>query len=1023
MLSSVFLSGATGIREVPLRSFVDPLLDSIDSILAWFSTELKQTTESYCDLETAEDVNTLVGRDGSLISVIRIFGVTRLIGTEEFESIHAGLTQSLQATLKRPGHVVQVYFAYDKEAVKPELAEILAPAKATAARLKLKIDDLFKERIEYISRYCAHEELYFVLWTRPYSLTNEQQQRAMKDKLKLIRDNKLPSFLNAQNLIAAVPDLRESHASFVRSLVTDLNALNIYCQLLEVHDAVYAVRESADPEFTDKDWRPVLPGDRIPIREVRPAANEISGLMWPPISRQVFPRDAVSIDLRTIRVGDRIYTPLFIDLFPQDLKSFISLFARTLPTQVPFRMSYLIESGGLAALSFKRMMAAILSWTAAHNGLVHDSLKMLNSLEVNSDDAIVKLQVSFATWAPEGNIRLLRTRAAELAKAVEGWGSCEVSEVCGDVFGGIASSILGYSATSVATPSVAPLSDVVHMLPFTRPASAWTHGALLLRSPDGKPWPYQPGSAQQTTWIDLMYARPGSGKSVLSNAINLALCLSGGIMRFPRIAVVDIGPSSSGLISLLKEALPPEEKHLVAYHRLRMTPDYSINPFDTQLGCRYPTAQERGFLVNFITLLSTPLGAERPYDGISDMAGLVVDELYKYLADDGKPHPYTKGIDLLVDDILSEIGFVLDERTTWWEVTDALFLAGFPHQAMLAQRFTTPLLADAAAICRSQVVEDLYGQVKAPTGEPLIQAFSRMISSAVREYPILSNVSQFDIGDARVVSLDLDEVAKSGGDAAERQTAVMYMLARYTMARHYYLTEDVLNDMPDSYREYHKKRISEIREDAKRIVYDEFHRTSKARAVRDQVILDMREGRKWNVQIALISQSLDDFDPVMVEFATSIFIMDAGPEQAIKRSTEIFGLSETARAALKTRVHGPRAGGATFLAQFATKNGMNTQLLTSTLGPIELWSFSTTAEDARVRNKLYLKIGPAEARRVLANLFPSGSVKSLIEARLAALKEQHGVIEEDNALSMTDQLLQEILDAYALNPDVKSLSK
>jgi intracellular multiplication protein IcmB len=591
------------------------------------------------------------------------------------------------------------------------------------------------------------------------------------------------------------------------------------------------------------------------------------------------------------------------------------------------------------------------------------------------------------------------------------------------VFGGIASSILGYSATSVATPSVAPLSDVVHMLPFTRPASAWTHGALLLRSPDGKPWPYQPGSAQQTTWIDLMYARPGSGKSVLSNAINLALCLSGGIMRFPRIAVVDIGPSSSGLISLLKEALPPEEKHLVAYHRLRMTPDYSINPFDTQLGCRYPTAQERGFLVNFITLLSTPLGAERPYDGISDMAGLVVDELYKYLADDGKPHPYTKGIDLLVDDILSEIGFVLDERTTWWEVTDALFLAGFPHQAMLAQRFTTPLLADAAAICRSQVVEDLYGQVKAPTGEPLIQAFSRMISSAVREYPILSNVSQFDIGDARVVSLDLDEVAKSGGDAAERQTAVMYMLARYTMARHYYLTEDVLNDMPDSYREYHKKRISEIREDAKRIVYDEFHRTSKARAVRDQVILDMREGRKWNVQIALISQSLDDFDPVMVEFATSIFIMDAGPEQAIKRSTEIFGLSETARAALKTRVHGPRAGGATFLAQFATKNGMNTQLLTSTLGPIELWSFSTTAEDARVRNKLYLKIGPAEARRVLANLFPSGSVKSLIEARLAALKEQHGVIEEDNALSMTDQLLQEILDAYALNPDVKSLSK
>jgi len=1005
------------------RSFIDPFLDSIDAILAWFSTELKQTVESYCDLETADDPHTLVARDGSLLSVVRIYGVTRLIGQEEFDMIHQGLTQSLQATLKRPGHVVQVYFVYDRDVVKPEIEAILSPARATSKRLNLELDDLFVERINYISKYCAHEELYFVLWTRPYSLTAEQLKRSSKDKLNFIREGKIPPFKNGQNLIAAIPDLREAHASFVRSVVTDLNALNVYSVLLEVHDSVYAMRYCCDPDFTAKDWQAVLPGDKIPIHEARPAAGEMSGLMYPPLARQIFPRDAQLINLRTIRAGDRIYTPIFIDLFPQDLKSFMSLFSRTLPTRVPWRISFLIESGGFATLSFKSAMASILSFTSAQNGLIHDAVKLLRGIDVNTDDAVVKLQVSLATWAPEGNIRLLRTRVAELAKAVEGWGTCEVSEVSGDAFAGVASSLLGFTANSVATPSVAPLSDVVYMLPFTRPASAWAYGALLLRSPDGKPWPYQPGSAQQTTWIDLMYARPGSGKSVLSNAINLALCLSGGITRLPRIAIIDIGPSSSGLISLLREALPPDSRHYAAYHRLRMTPDYSINPFDTQLGCRRPSPQERGFLVNFVTLLSTPLGAERPYDGVSDMAGLVVDEMFKYLSDEGKAHPYTHGIESIVDDILGEIGFVFDDRTTWWEVTDALFLAGFHHEAMLAQRYAMPLLADAAAICRTQVIEDLYGQVRAPTGEPLIQAFSRMISSAVREYPILSNITKFDIGDARIVSLDLDEVAKSGGDAAERQTAVMYMLARYALARHYYLTEDVLTDIPEAYRDYHRQRISEIREDSKRIVYDEFHRTSKARAVRDQVILDMREGRKWNVQIALISQSLDDFDPVMVEFGTSIFIMDAGPEQAIKRSTEIFGLSETARVALKTRVHGPREGGATFLAQFSTKQGMNTQLLTNTLGPIELWAFSTTAEDARLRNKLYAKLGPKEARRVLANLFPSGSVKSLIESRLSVLKEAQGMIEEGSNLSVADQLMEEILDAYSKNPDVKSLPK
>src|SRR5580692_1981796 len=121
------------------RTFIDPLLDSIDAILSWFSTELKQTVESYCDLETADDTYTLVARDGSLLSVVRVFGVTRLIGQEEFDMIHGGLTQGLQATLKRPGHAVQVYFSYDRETVKNEIAEILSPARATSRRLQLTL--------------------------------------------------------------------------------------------------------------------------------------------------------------------------------------------------------------------------------------------------------------------------------------------------------------------------------------------------------------------------------------------------------------------------------------------------------------------------------------------------------------------------------------------------------------------------------------------------------------------------------------------------------------------------------------------------------------------------------------------------------------------------------------------------------------------------------------------------------------------------------------------------------------------
>ena len=113
-----------------------------------------------------------------------------------------------------------------------------------------------------------------------------------------------------------------------------------------------------------------------------------------------------------------------------------------------------------------------------------------------------------------------------------------------------------------------------------------------------------------------------------------------------------------------------------------------------------------------------------------------------------------------------------------------------------------------------------------------------------------------------LVSLDLDEVAKSGGDAANRQTAVMYMLARYVLARHYFLTEDNIAICRKQYRDYHEKRVDGIPRRSKTncdLMNSIVPR--KLQAVRDQVIQDMREGRKWKVQIALISQSLDDFDP------------------------------------------------------------------------------------------------------------------------------------------------------------------
>ncbi len=1013
-------------------SILEGILDGVSFLGSTISVALKKSGSSYTDLQTADGEHDLIRDDGTLVSIIQIRGFIGLVGEEEYSRLIEQSLQTFNTPMKTVGHTWSMNFSYNIDQVKSKISDNYKLARQTAKRLNLDLDDVLRERVDYMSRYCSSEDVFLVINTHSDVLTGEQLRASSKDKIQSLKENKTPNFKKTQSPTVSIQEIRDAHKSFVSSVVADLNSAGVSCLLLPVHEAVYHVRNSAFPSFTDDKWSPVLIGDKIKPKVVEENLNvspeaDLADLLWPSLEAQLFPQDGEIFDIKTCRVGDRLFSSIYIDLYPKDVQPFTRLFARVIQNHFPWKMDFNVKGGGLSSLKFKRAMSSVLAFSSSQNRLINDAVKLLDYLDLETDDSVVIVRAVFSTWvnetgSREEDLKRLRTQVATLARAVQGWGTIDVTEVCGDPYEGAISSMLGMSSQSPAPKTVASLRDILKMMPLTRPASPWQNGSLMLRSPDGKLWAYQPGSPLQTTWIDMIYARPGSGKSVLSNAINLGLCVQGGIQRLPRIAVIDIGPSSSGLISLVKEALPEDQKHLATYIRFNMSKEYSINPFDTQLGSRFPLPLERSFLVNFISLLATPVGQAGAYDGIADLVGMVIDEVYKSLNDDSNPNVYTKGINTAVDEMLDNIKHQVDSKTSWWEVTDALFDAGHIREALLAQRNAVPLLSDLTSIARSAAVVDLYGKITVSTGENLIDAFVRMLSSAVREYPVLSRYTQFDLGEARVVSFDLDEVAKSGGEAADRQTSVMYMLARYIIAKDFYLNKEAVASLPEKYRLHHEKRAAELKEDQKRIVFDEFHRTAKSTAVRDQVLVDMREGRKWRVQVCVISQDLADFDDQIVKFATSTFIMDAGPEQAIKETTERFGLSKTAQTALRQSVRGPREGGATFLGQFATKNGNHLQLLTLTLGPVELWAFSTTSEDVLVRTVLYESLGPIEARRVLANIFPSGSASKYIHDKLNKHSEGTGVISDDEKNSIVTSVIESILKAYQENPNVRHLS-
>ncbi len=980
----------------------------IDESVAAILSALRQPIESFIQLETALDKDTLVAADGSLVSFIKLFGSRQIIGDTEYQWIIDQATLKLGSRFDRPGYAMQIYFMRDPSTSGQDLDIAMRGSRSAARTLELDLDDLFNERRRHLARYVAHEDLYIVLWTRPSVLLKPELDKALKDRSK---KKWVPSG-DAQNPMLALEPMVVLHKSYVSSIIAAFEELMMKVALLSSHEALCAVRNSIYPLIGHDKWRANLPGD--PLMPRVPGDKDASELLWPPLRQQVCTGDAAIVSPTIVRIGNLLWGGVDMTLAPAEPAPFTQLLARLIDNDLPFRLSYLIESAGAQSVGFRAFAAAVLGFSNDANKQIKESLSTLQKLA--QSEPVVKLRISLATYAPTGERKLIDSRIGALTQAIEAWGYCQASSAGGDPLEASLSSALGIACASTAPAAIAPFREVMKLLPWQRASSPFNDGAVVFRTVDGRVWPYQMGSTLTTTWFDLIFAQPGAGKSVLMNALNLGTVLTAGNSRLPYIAILDIGPSSSGLISLIRDALPMERRHEVVHFKLRMTPDYAINPFDTQLGCRYALPEERSYLTELLNLLCTPPGQEQSYDGMTQLIGLCVDEMYRWRDDAGantEPRPYLMRVEYDVDEAISKYNIHLPEDPYWWDVVDALFEHEAYHEAMLAQRHAVPTLVDAVTAARRPQIRALLEETQVgSSAETIIHAFERMISSAVREFPILASVTRFDIGAARIAAVDLQEVAPQGDASSDRQTAVMYMLARYVLVRSWWFNVDMLRTVPERYRAYHEARIRDIRETPKRICLDEFHRTSKVQSVRSQIIRDVREGRKWGVQIVLASQLLDDFSKDMVDLATGVWICGtAVSDRAISDTAERFGLSDTARWVMRYRLTGPRPSGAPVLLLLSTNEGRYEQHLVNTMGPVELWALSTSAEDVALRTQLYSVMGAGSARQLLAKFYPGGSARQEIRRRVVQRTESGEV--EGGATSAVIKELADELIAYS----------
>lgn len=975
--------------------------DSLDEIFKG-AADWGTGVGSITDLQTVDGPTTFALSDGSLMTLLRVGGALSLVGEEEFSRQKDAVYTEMSSHMAHVGHSVAIHFLFDPFN-HDDVDESIETMRLTAKQIGFELNDVLDDWSSAIKKYTRSESIYMALYTRITALP-PSDQRAQKKEI-VMQDRSAPSVRDTQRTEHIATGLRDQHESFVQATVESLKKGGVDCSIMEVHDAVYIMRSTMHPKQTSKNWRALLPGDTIPRRYMDDGRAGPAEVMYPSLHRQIFRDSILFTDARTIQCDGIYHRPVMIDVPPQNPSNFDTFFSRMCNADYKWRFSIHLDGDGLGMSGWKDIFASVFYITSSINRQYTSAKKEMKHLVEIDGEKSVRLRIT--TDVMSDDLKIVNRGANEMSVALQGWGSADTECPIGaSVMQAMAATLPGVLSTSPANSSCAPLSDVVKMLPFVRPASIWKNG-LPFRTRDGKLFPFTPGSSMQTSFIDLGIGPMGYGKSVALNAYNLSFILMPGATEMPYLSIIDVGPSSSGLVSLVRDGLPEGKKHLAVFERLRMDPSrYAINPFDTPLGCFSPITSHSFFLANFLALLATPLNATAPPDGIAGIARLVIEMAYDefsprrnaklYIPNTDPSNPDTNHLDKEV----IKMGMPMDEQTTWWDLVDFFFSNNMLLEAEISQRYAVPLLGDVASMSRREQVIAFYGREVA-------DRFWRACIEANTSYPILAKPTRFSIGSARIVALDLDEVSPKGGAMADRQTAVMYMIARHVAATRFFVMAADVSMMPEKYRDYHLKRIEIIRTTPKRLAFDEFHRVGKNSSVSGQIVSDIetaaRESRKWNLHIGLYSQDPNDIPPVIAGFATSVFIFGVGGRKSAEAAKEAFSLSDTATTACVRHLAKPGRAGSTIVAKFQTDKGEITQFLMSTLGSVSLWGFSSTTEDTKVRTFLYNALPtPAIARRALADLYPGGSIKDAYEVlRIKILK--------DDILSEEDETIKQLL--------------
>lgn len=954
----------------------------------------------------------LFDASGGAITVYKIFGALRKFEGVERKQKLKNFERYLATWNVQAGYYMTFIHEHSEDGLQGQVEKSHGPMRETMSRLEMpSAHHMLNSREDMLDGQLHFEQLYLVLHTTTAVLPAKERKQEYSEKWGYPKGQ-------GSNKFAKLHDL---HDMYQRQVEEAMSAISIQMTRLDAKDAASLVAGMWSRGKVIKDSIRLV-GDHITsfANEIayRKANNgyepifDLGGMAYPSLANQIFthkvyyPRDRDDICM----INGKYQASLRMAQSPGNgsVRKYNELRHR-LSADTNYRLAVQIASGSSSKsqLAAKRVLALMLAATNTKNLDMARSIDELKKLEENGVPS-VGVKIMCSTWA--GDKETLDRNVDKLKSAFQYWGGAaggaRLETVTDYPELGVASTLPG--AIMKGATSFIPIGILSEILPIEMTTSPWPQG-LIMRSGEDQAYPIDPGDDSLLDFhVYVLVGGTGKGKSVTMTELVKACLFRSGLENLPHVRYLDVGYTSKALFTYLRYMLPDRRRHEIVHYTIQNTEDYAFNMFDTPLGMREPPPQEASFLADTIGgyLSGTSGDGGMAASLLNKLGMLLVKEAYRLCADEGslcKTYYEVITQPELMGAIKKHGIDAISGKTTWYGVVDRLFEAGEYRQAAIAQRYASPTMPDLLSVmAKSTSIQEAFSKQEVE-GTSILGYARTVIQSMMESYPALRCETRLDIEGAKMVGIDMQDVASS-----REETNLFYMVLQNVLSRGFMADPDEIAKlrMPDIYREYHRNRIKDLRASDKLFLFDELHRLSvglDATAPPPKAMMLLmrwiKEVRKYGIRLMLATQSMEHMpEEIKGEGMWSLlFCMGVDSVPAQTRLSKLFDVSEYGRQVL-TQLNGPIPGkGAPCLFMANTRFGRIEQDLFITTSPFELWAAPTKSSNLELMHDVISKIGdPVLTARALTICFPKGSAsdekRRLIDQEDWTEKQAHELI-------------------------------